>query len=224
MTGDPIRLETWGILDAVLDDRTNLSGRWIAEGIAWYARPVADGITIHRAINTRLSDEQNVRDFAGCIRRAIAETTPPETVAIEVSILTGGEVVNLAVNGTVNPIDDKMEWLSGHVTGEVTPLDDIEPSTPATSRAKRLSRLRKAAPDTSTNGKGGGGVKWVDGELDFIRKLSPERQKVWRWCKGLTVTHDEPSCRDASAETGISQETSNKALKQYRAYHGIGQG
>jgi len=38
---DPIRLETWGIVDAVLDDRTNLSGRWIAEGIAWYSRPAA---------------------------------------------------------------------------------------------------------------------------------------------------------------------------------------
>lgn len=40
MTGDPIRLETWGILDAVLDDRTNLSGRWIAEARAAVERRV----------------------------------------------------------------------------------------------------------------------------------------------------------------------------------------
>lgn len=47
---DPIHLETWGILDAVLDDRTNLSGRWIAEGIAWYARPAAPRETVVRPI------------------------------------------------------------------------------------------------------------------------------------------------------------------------------
>lgn len=175
---DPTHLETWGIVDAVLDDRTNLSGRWIAEGIARYTRPAA-----------------------------------PQTVIPEVLAPTVGEVVN--------PVDSMLEWLS---TQADKPPVNPDTAPPVTSRAKRLSRLRKAAPDTSADGKGEGGVKWADGELDFIRKLSPERQKVWRWCKGLTVTNDEPSCRDASAETGISQETSNKALKQYRAYHGIGQG
>lgn len=135
--------------------------------------------------------------------------------------VTDGEGVNGAVNPDVNPESDALDWLSDFADAQSVNVVNAMLPKPVNGREKRLSRLRQPAADTSPEGTGGVGVRWVDGELDKVLTLSKERQRVWRWLKGLTVTPSEPSCWDAAAETGISQQTANKAIRQYRDFHGI---
>jgi hypothetical protein len=107
--------------------------------------------------------------------------------------------------------DDKMEWL-GHFAGTLSPwAEKLVYKTPDEQRAERLDKLRRP------NGVG----EWAEGELKTIKKLSPERQTVWKWTKGFYVTATEPNCYDAEFETGISHQTAHVTLKQFRAFHGI---
>ena len=194
------------ILDAVIADRRNLSGQWIADGIAEYRRAPLQpqtGTQPAQADNPHAQPQKRQND-AGNGARGV------------VSVTDGG-----GVNTAVNPDNDTLDWLSDMTDADsVNVVSGLQPH-PVSGREKRLSRLRQAPADTSPKGTGAGGVKWVDGELDKVLTLSKERQKVWRWLKGLTVTPSEPSCWDAAAETGISQQTANKAIKQYRDFHGI---
>lgn len=194
------------ILDAVIADRRNLSGQWIADGIAEYRRAPLQpqtGTQPAQADNPH-AQPQKRQDDAGNGARGVVS-------------VTDGEGVNTAVN----PDNDTLDWLSDFADADSVSVVSGLQSHPVSGREKRLSRLRQAPADTSPKGTGAVGVKWVDGELDKVLTLSKERQKVWRWLKGLTVTPSEPSCWDAAAETGISQQTANKAIKQYRDFHGI---
>ena len=186
------------ILDAVIADRPNLSGRWIADGIAAYRHPrdVIDDTTPAQPLHGQIDAENG--------HRAVVSVTDGEGVSI-----------------AVKPDNDTLDWLSDMTDADSVNVVNAMLPKPVNGREKRLSRLRQPAADTSPKGTGAVGVKWVDGELDKVLTLSKERQKVWRWLKGLTVTPSEPSCWDAAAETGISQQTANKAIKQYRDFHGI---
>lgn len=194
------------ILDAVIADRRNLSGQWIADGIAEYRRAPLQpqtGTQPAQADNPHAQPQKRQNDAGNGARGVVS--------------VTDGEGVNTAVN----PDNDTLDWLSDMTDADSVSVVSGLQSHPVSGREKRLSRLRQAPADTSPKGTGAGGVKWVDGELDKVLTLSKERQKVWRWLKGLTVTPSEPSCWDAAAETGISQQTANKAIKQYRDFHGI---
>lgn len=108
--------------------------------------------------------------------------------------------------------DDKMEWLAGFA-GALSPwAEKLVYKSPEEQRAERLDKLRRPS---------GAGEEWAEGELKAIKKLSPERQTVWRWAKGFYVTASEPNCYDAEFETGISHQTAHVTLKQFRAFHGI---
>jgi hypothetical protein len=108
--------------------------------------------------------------------------------------------------------DDKMEWL-GDVAGDLPDwMTKLVYKSPEEQRSERLDKLRRP---------NGGVGEWADGELKAIKKLSPERQTVWRWAKGFYVTPSEPNCYDAEFETGISHQTAHVTLKQFRAFHGI---
>ena len=194
------------ILDAVIADRRNLSGQWIADGIAEYRRAPLQpqtGTQPAQADNPHAQPQKRQNDAGNGARGVVS--------------VTDGEGVNTAVN----PDNDTLDWLSDFADADSVSVVSGLQSHPVSGREKRLSRLRQAPADTSPKGTGAVGVKWVDGELDKVLTLSKERQKVWRWLKGLTVTPSEPSCWDAAAETGISQQTANKAIKQYRDFHGI---
>ena len=195
MTANPSVLD---ILDAVIADRRNLSGQWIADGIAAYRQPrdVIDDTTPAQPLHGQIDAENG--------HRAVVSVTDGEGVSI-----------------AVKPDNDTLDWLSDMTDADSVNVVNAMLPKPVNGREKRLSRLRQPAADTSPKGTGAVGVKWVDGELDKVLTLSKERQKVWRWLKGLTVTPSEPSCWDAAAETGISQQTANKAIKQYRDFHGI---
>ena len=257
------------ILDAVIADRRNLSGQWIADGIAEYRRaPLqpqtgtqpAQADNPHAQPQKRQNDapqsytQDEILEIIAGYERMYNMTTlefsrkylvMPDTYETnDWRILAGalgilptpadaedpaedahGAVVSVTdgegVNTAVNPDNDTLDWLSDMTDADsVSVVSGLQPH-PVSGREKRLSRLRQAPADTSPKGTGAGGVKWVDGELDKVLTLSKERQKVWRWLKGLTVTPSEPSCWDAAAETGISQQTANKAIKQYRDFHGI---
>jgi hypothetical protein len=105
-----------------------------------------------------------------------------------------------------------MEWL-GDVAGDLPDwMTKLVYKSPEEQRSERLDKLRRP---------NGGVGEWADGELKAIKKLSPERQTVWRWAKGFYVTPSEPNCYDAEFETGISHQTAHVTLKQFRAFHGI---
>jgi hypothetical protein len=132
-------------------------------------------------------------------------------------------VVSGVIKGLDDADDDKMEWLGTFVSGGVKVIDPDNYDTPSSSREKRLSRLRKGGDDTSPKADRAGGVN-PDDLARKLSKMSPQRRKVWAWLETMNVTHDEPSCYDAAAATGISHQTSNKVLKEYRNTYGLYRG
>lgn len=139
---------------------------------------------------------------------------------VDAAPLADGGVSGGVVNGLD---DDQMEWLGAFAGPHLPTFDHIGVNPTADGRAKRLARLERKDVDASPLSDETAGVKagWVDGEQSAIAKLSPERKRVWQWLKTINVTHDEPSCHDAASMTGVSHQTCNKALKQYRAFHGL---
>ena len=202
----PLDPRTDALIRAIIEGFTDVSGKFIA---AHYPpRDVTPlqpqtGTQPAQADNPHAQPQKRQNDAGNGARGVVS--------------VTDGEGVNTAVN----PDNDTLDWLSDMTDADSVSVVSGLQSHPVSGREKRLSRLRQAPADTSPKGTGAVGVKWVDGELDKVLTLSKERQKVWRWLKGLTVTPSEPSCWDAAAETGISQQTANKAIKQYRDFHGI---
>jgi hypothetical protein len=172
------------------------------------------------AYGQRIADDPAVWDAPGI---------PLETVLAKRE--SGADLVSPSDRGVVSGVikglddadDDKMEWLGTFVSGGVKVIDPDNYDTPSSSREKRLSRLRKGGDDTSPKADRAGGVN-PDDLARKLSKMSPQRRKVWAWLETMNVTHDEPSCYDAAAATGISHQTSNKVLKEYRNTYGLYRG
>jgi hypothetical protein len=200
------------------------------------AAPVADCAVALAGVIVRsiAGYEQYVINRAETARaQTISPTMPhatlsaPETMVdvetVDTAPVADGGAASGVIKGLDDADDDKMEWLGAFVSGGAKVIDPDNYDTPSSSREKRLSRLRKGGDDTSPKADRAGGVN-PDDLARKLSKMSPQRRKVWAWLETMNVTHDEPSCYDAAAATGISHQTSNKVLKEYRNTYGLYRG